>query len=66
MGNYNISLQNVTEDLACLGLAGPKSRDILQKVTSSDLANESFPFLHARNINVGDVSVRALRISYTG
>ena len=65
-GNYNVSLHNMTEEWACLGLAGPRSRDILQKVTTSDLANKSFPFLHARHMAIGDVPVRALRISYTG
>jgi dimethylglycine dehydrogenase len=65
-GDYKVKLTNVTEDWGVFGIAGPKSREILQKVTDIDLSNDSFPFLHAKNMKVGGVSAMGIRISYTG
>ncbi|ELU05418.1 hypothetical protein CAPTEDRAFT_159052 [Capitella teleta] len=65
-GDYDVTLTNVTEDWGVLGLAGPKSREILQKLTETNLDDSQFPFLHARNMTVGDTSVLGIRISYTG
>ena len=66
-GKYNVSVAIVTDDWGCLGLAGPASRLILQKLTNTDLSDSAFPFLNARTIQVGSIgNVRALRISYTG
>jgi len=64
--NSDITITNTTEDWAGLGLAGPRSRDILSKLTDTDLSNESFPFLHHRHMTVAGIPVRCLRISYTG
>jgi len=57
---------DVTSGLACLHLAGPASRDVLGELTDADLRNEAFPFLSAREIEVGWAKAWALRVSYTG
>jgi glycine cleavage system T protein len=62
----SVSLVNRTSGLCCLGLWGPRARDILAAVTEDDVANESFPYMRARELHVGAVPVRALRISYVG
>jgi dimethylglycine oxidase len=50
-----------------LGLWGPRARAILQAVTDADVANEAFPYMTARYLNVGEVGrVWAQRISYVG
>jgi dimethylglycine oxidase len=49
-----------------LGLWGPRARDILQAVTDADVANEAFPYMTARYLDVGEVRVWAQRISYVG
>ena len=33
---------DVTDDLACLGLFGPKSRKLMEKISKDDLTNENF------------------------
>ena len=63
---YNVKLENVTEQFNCLGLAGPKSRDILAEVTTTELSSKDFPFLHTRHFKIAGVPVRGIRISYTG
>ncbi len=65
-GQYNVKVENLTEALSCLGVAGPKSRDVLSRLTTQDLSTSAFPFLAAKTIVIGDMTVLALRISYTG
>ena len=65
-GGYDVHIDNVTESIACLGLAGPRSRDVLSKLTSIDLSNEAFPFLSCQTATIAGSPVSALRISYTG
>ncbi|RUU50777.1 aminomethyl transferase family protein, partial [Mesorhizobium sp. M2C.T.Ca.TU.009.01.2.1] len=55
-----------TEDLGGFNVAGPKSRELLQRLTNDDLSNEAFPFMRSRQITVAGVDVVALRVSFTG
>lgn len=65
-GQYNVEIKNVTEELGVLGIAGPYSRKVLQKLTAEDLSDASFSFLLSRHLKIGDIPVTAIRISYTG
>jgi glycine cleavage system aminomethyltransferase T/glycine/D-amino acid oxidase-like deaminating enzyme len=49
-----------------VGLWGPKSRLLLQRVTDADVSDSGFPYFRAKRIYVGDVPVLALRVSYVG
>jgi 4-methylaminobutanoate oxidase (formaldehyde-forming) len=62
----SVEVAEVTGERFCLGLWGPRARDILQPLTSQDLSNEAFPYLTARDITVGGVPVTALRVTYVG
>src|SRR4029450_3706892 len=61
-----VVVRDVTSGLACLGLWGPRARDILTSVCPDDLSHEGFPFMASREITVGDVPCRALRVTYVG
>jgi glycine cleavage system T protein len=61
-----VSIRDITMDWACLALWGPKARGVLQKITQDDVSNESFPYLHARVIDINGVGVWAQRVSYVG
>ncbi|MBA2488162.1 MAG: GcvT family protein [Chloroflexi bacterium] len=52
--------------LVGLSVAGPRAREVLQKVTHMDLATSSFRFMDFRSIDVGMVPARIGRLSYTG
>ncbi|XP_034403046.1 dimethylglycine dehydrogenase, mitochondrial [Cyclopterus lumpus] len=65
-GRYDVDICNVTEDIGVLGIAGPNSRKVLQKLTDEDLSDAGFKFLHCKVVELAGVSVRAIRISYTG
>jgi len=62
----DVRIDDVTDECGVLVLAGPRSRDILSKLTRADLDNDAFPWLNARAIDVAGVNVRALRVSYVG
>lgn len=57
---------DVTSQYACLGLWGPRARDILARVTKSDVSNAAFPYMSAKKIAVGDVPTLAVRVTYVG
>lgn len=57
---------DVTSGEACLAVMGPRARDLLQSLTTADLANGAYPFGTARTIDVGMALVRAHRITYVG
>ncbi len=59
-------LTDVTSGYAVLHVAGPRSRELLQRVTSADLSADAFGFLDAREVEAGWATVWALRVSYTG
>ncbi|MEK7292457.1 MAG: aminomethyltransferase family protein, partial [Actinomycetota bacterium] len=61
-----VQLDDVTGAYACFGLWGPKAPEILSGITPTDVSNEAFRFLHSREITVGDIPVRATRITYVG
>uniref|UniRef100_A0A9J8AEG8 Dimethylglycine dehydrogenase n=1 Tax=Cyprinus carpio carpio TaxID=630221 RepID=A0A9J8AEG8_CYPCA len=65
-GGYHVSVSNVTDEIGVLGIAGPKSRMVLQKLTDEDMSDTGFRFLHCRSMQLAGVPLRAIRISYTG
>ena len=62
----SVEVRDVTSSYACLGLWGPRARDILSSVSDDDLSNEGFPYMRAREVIVGDVPCLALRVTYVG
>ena len=66
-----IEIHDVTTQWGVFALAGPKSRDILNEVIrdaepEAALSNKRFPWLSARDIELGMCPVRAIRVAYTG
>ena len=61
-----VELTDVTADYGVLGLMGPLSRDCLANCCKAELANSEFPFGSVREISLGDVNVRAVRVTYVG
>ena len=61
-----VQITDMTSAEAVLGLMGPASRDLLQRLTDTDLGNAAFPFAHARALDLGAARVRACRITYVG
>jgi glycine cleavage system T protein len=62
----SVRVRDVTTEFACVGIQGPRSRDILSSVCDDDLSNEAFGYMKAREISVGGVPCLALRVTYVG
>jgi len=66
-----LGVENVTTRWGAFAIAGPKSRDVLNAVIkdadpATALSNKRFPWLSARDIELGMCPVRAIRVAYTG
>ncbi|PYG27008.1 GcvT family protein [Pelagimonas varians] len=66
-----IEIQDVTTQWGVFAIAGPKSREVLNElVVDADpdtvLSNKRFPWLTARQIELGMCPVNAIRVAYTG
>ena len=59
----SVAVRDVTSSMACLGLWGPRARDVLATASVDDL---TFGYMQARQITVGDVPCWALRVTYVG
>jgi 4-methylaminobutanoate oxidase (formaldehyde-forming) len=61
-----VELRDASEELAVIGLWGPRARDVLATVTGDDVGGEALPFRAARTIRIGGAEVLAQRITYVG
>jgi dimethylglycine oxidase len=62
----SVVIRDVTPGSCCLGLWGPRARDVLGPLAGEDVSAESLRYFRARRIHVGPVPVTALRVSYVG
>jgi glycine cleavage system T protein len=62
----SVQAENVTDQLGCLGLWGPRAREVLQAVSASDVSNAAFPYMTARSVDIKGAAVWAQRVSYAG
>ncbi len=62
----SVELQKITTQQGVLVLAGPRSRDVLQKLTDADLSSKAFPWLSGQFINIGYAQAHALRVNFVG
>ncbi len=66
IGDAHAFVADVTSGFAQLNVQGPRSRELLQALTSADLSNEAFPFRSAREIDLGYARALCVRITYLG
>ena len=60
------TFESMTEAYCGFNVAGPKSRDMLQRLTNTSLATADFPFMRSKWIEIAGVTCLALRVSFTG
>ncbi len=66
IGDAHAFVTDVTSGYAQINIQGPRSRELMQAVTTSDLSNEAFPFRTAREIDIGFARALCVRITYLG
>jgi len=62
----SVEFKDVTEDYACLGVFGPKSRSLLTEISGNHFKTEDFPFATGKNITIKNIKIWAQRLSYAG
>jgi len=61
-----VEFKDITDDIACFGIFGPKSKNLISKLTKDDLLIESIKFGRSKKISINDIEVWAQRLSYVG
>ncbi len=61
-----VTITDLTEESSVLIVAGPRSRELLTRLTTADLGSAAFPWRTAQEITLAGVPARALRLNYVG
>jgi len=62
----DLEFKDITDDLVCLGIFGPKSRNLISNISNNDFANETFKFGEGKFVNISSKKVWVQRLSYVG
>jgi 4-methylaminobutanoate oxidase (formaldehyde-forming) len=65
-GGSPVEIRDVSDELATIGLWGPRARDILVRASHDDVGDAALPIRQAREITLAQTTVLAARISYAG
>ncbi|MFT4715263.1 MAG: dimethylglycine dehydrogenase [Paracoccaceae bacterium] len=61
-----VSFESLTEAMCGFNIAGPKSRELLSRLTQADLSNDAWKFMRSAQITVAGIDATAIRVSFTG
>jgi dimethylglycine dehydrogenase len=60
------AIRSLRSEMVGLSIAGPRARELLQRLTHEDVSNTAFPFLSYREMDIGMVPAKVGRITFTG
>jgi len=64
---WDFHLVNLTDAFGVINLAGPKAREVFEKVTDSDVSNKAFPYAGYRELLIlNTIPVRVMRLGFVG
>jgi glycine cleavage system aminomethyltransferase T len=61
-----VQVRDITPGTTCIGLWGPKAREVISRVTPDDFSNAGLKYFRGKQTYLGTVPVTALRLSYVG
>lgn len=61
-----VTVRDITGGTCCVGLWGPRARDIVEQISRDDFSNAGFKYFRAKQVRIGGVPVTAMRLSYVG
>jgi sarcosine oxidase subunit alpha len=64
--NLDVEIVNLTGALAAVNVAGPNSRNLMERLTDLDVSNEGVKYLDAKHARVAGVPCLILRIGFVG
>ena len=59
-------VRDITPGMCCIGVWGPRARDLVQRLSDADFSESGHRFFRAKRVYIGEVPVTALRLSYVG
>ncbi|MGP3953075.1 GcvT family protein [Streptomyces sp. 7N604] len=62
----SVAVRDITPGTCCIGLWGPKAREVLQPLADEDFSNDGLSYFRAKRAHIGAVPVTAMRLSYVG
>ena len=62
----DLEFNDITDDLVCLGIFGPKSRNLISKISTENFSKENFKFGTGKFVEIRDKKVWVQRLSYVG
>ncbi|WP_063731666.1 GcvT family protein [Streptomyces sp. RTd22] len=62
----SVQVRDITAGTCCVGLWGPKAREVLQPLADQDFSHQGLKFFRAKRAHIGAVPVTAMRLSYVG
>lgn len=62
----SVYVRDVTAGTCCVGVWGPRARDLVQALSHDDFSEAGHRFFHAKRVYIGEVPVVAMRLSYVG
>lgn len=65
-GGFEVTIDDIASQYACFAVWGPRSRELLEGLTPADLGHRSFPFMTSRELTIGDIPLRAQRVTFVG
>ena len=63
---WDVHIANVTPGYGAMNIAGPRSREVVSKLTRCDLTSAAFPYMACREAEVAGIPVVMLRIGFVG
>ena len=61
-----VQFENLTNNMGVLVVSGPKARELMKRVSTDDFSSENFKWLSAKNVNIGNAPVNAMRVNFVG
>lgn len=62
----SVRVRDVTPGTCCIGIWGPRARDVVAPIAAADFSADGFKYFRAKRTYIGNVPVTALRVSYIG
>ncbi|KAJ9641144.1 hypothetical protein H2199_005812 [Coniosporium tulheliwenetii] len=64
--NRWVQVRDITGGTCCIGLWGPRARDVITSVSADDFTNKGLRFFRCKKANIAGIPVTAMRLSYVG
>lgn len=61
-----VQVRDITGGTCCVGLWGPRARDLVSSISADDFSNDGLRYFRAKKATIGGVPVTAMRLSYVG